>query len=330
MSQGLLARRSARVSLVLVAGLASILGIAALTPAGISGVLGTLLDVYTNPKLLESSVRYMGPIAASAVGLALAYRARFITIGSEGQVILGAAATLWLLAYSGVAPSGAPGVILALALGGLVGALWGVIPGVLRAYAGVNEVLSSLMLNYVALSLVNYAVAGPWRSGPFTMTEPVPDEYSIEPAVIVATVAVLGAIYEFILRRTGFGVAVESYGIAPRAAYTYAIPPGRLIVAISLIAGLAAGIGGSLMMLGFQRSFRAMSQPPGYGYMGILVAWLALRSPALSVPAALFFSTLITAGYLLQTSGVPFNVVLLLQALIVLVVTLYAAVTRRR
>ncbi len=292
------------------------------TPAGALGVAREIAGVPASPAGLEAAVKYMGPIAASAAGLAPAYRAGFITIGAEGQVLLGSAVTLWLLVYAWPDAPVALGVALSLALAALVGAAWGAVPGILRVYGRVNEVLSSLMLNYVALSTINYLVAGPWRAGPFTATKPLPDEYSIGLLGVAIAVLGLAAFFEFIHKRTRLGVAAEAYGAAPRAALTYTMPRGRLILTLALLSGAAAGIGGGLIMLSFQRSLQAMSQPPGYGYMGVLVAWLAGRRAAATVPAALFFSVLVVAGYSMEALGVPFNFVLLVQALAVLAAAL--------
>lgn len=292
------------------------------TPAGALGVAREIATVLVNPANLEAAVKYMGPIAVSAAGLALAYRAGFITIGAEGQVLLGSAVTLWLLTYAWPTAPAAVGVPLALALAALVGAAWGAVPGLLRVYGRVNEVLSSLMLNYVALSLVNYLVAGAWRAGPFTATKPLPDEYAIGPLAVAAIVVGVAGVFEFIHGRTRLGIAAEAYGTAPRAALTYAMPRGRLIVSLALLSGAAAGLGGGLMMLSFQRTLQAMSQPPGYGYMGVLVAWLAGRRAVAAVPAALFFSVLVVAGYSMEALGVPFNFVLLVQAMAVLAAAL--------
>ncbi len=301
------------------------------TPAGPMGILNALLKVYTSPSHLISTVLYSGPIVASAAGLSLAYRGRFITIGSEGQVILGSIITIGLIVYSGL--SGLhPIVLVAMAFlaAGLLGAVWGVIPGVLRAYLGVNEILSSLMLNYVALYLVNYLVSGPWSKGPFTMTHEIGPEYSMPALQVLIILVAVVLLYEWLLRYTSFGLGVRAYGSAPRAAKTYGFDPRRLILGISAVSGAVAGVGGTLMMLGFQHSLKSMSQPPGYGYMGILVAWLSFRSPLGSLFGGLFFASLLTAGYQLQIVGVPLNTVLAMQAVIVLSVLVMATLSQYR
>jgi len=313
---------------VILAGVLSIIAIARATPAGPSGVVAILGEVYGRRALLASSLEYSGPIVASAIGLAIAYRSGFITIGSEGQVLLGSAVTLWFLAYSGFSLDGYYGVVASLLLAGFAGVLLGLVPGVLRAFMGVNETLTSLMLNYVVLSFINYLVAGPWRAGAFTRTREIPEAYYMSPKGVLITLLIIAVLYEMVLRFTRLGVAVEALGVAPKAAVTYVAPATATIVLVSMLQGFSAGVGGALMMLSFQRGLKAMAESPGYGYMGILVAWLALRSPIASVVAGYFFSTLIVAGYLLQVRGVPFNVVLVIQSVIVLTLVAYLAVSR--
>ncbi len=323
--------RAQRNSLLsLISGILGLILIAYMTPAGLRGTFSTLGLVYSRIDLLETSLLYSGPIIASAIGLALAYRAGFITIGSEGQVLLGALTALWLTAYSGLHISRSLMLPLALLFSGLAGALLGLISGILRAYWDVNETLSSLMLNYIVLAFANYLIAGPWRTGPFTQTRSVPNLYAINKIDVLITVLFLAFIYEFLLRRTKLGLAIEALGKAPKAAYTYAIPVSSIIVYVSLLQGLTAGMGGALMIMSFQRNMTAMNQSPGYGYMGILVAWMALISPVGSLIAGYFFSTLIVAGYLLQSKGVPFNTVLLLQSVIVLTFIAYMASRRTK
>ncbi len=310
------------------AGILGIVLIAYMTPAGIRGTFSALGLVYTHLGLLKTALEYSGPIVASAIGLALAYRAGFITIGAEGQVLLGTMIALWATAYSNLHLSRVPMLLFAILLAGLGGLLLSLVVGALRAYWNVNETLSSLMLNYVILAVANYMIAGPWRTGPFTQTREVPNAYSVNSLDVLIVIVVLGILYEVLLRRSKLGLAIEALGSAPKAAYTYTIPASRVILYVSMLQGIAGGIGGALMVMGFQRSLTAMSQSPGYGYMGILVAWMALRSPVASILAGYFFSTLIVAGYLLQSKGVPFNTVLLLQSLIVLTFIGYMAVRR--
>ncbi len=290
----------------------------------------TITSIIESPSHLKSIVRVMGPIVASAVGLSLAYRSGFITIGSEGQVLLGALATLGVLSYTSLGElSHITAFLVSLTAAAVVGGLWGLVPGLLRAYLNVNEILTSLMLNYVSLSIVNYMVSGPWRAGAFTATKSLPEWASIGVLTVLSILAVIAVAYEAVLRYTRLGVGLEARGIAPRAAHTYAISPDRAVIYASLLSGVTAGIGGWLFMITLQRGFTALSQPPGYGYMGILVAWLSNRSPLATLAGGALFSLLIIAGFSMQTSGIPLNTVLLIQSVIVLSTLSFMVLARR-
>jgi len=319
----------ASAALALLAGLVGIVVVAAMTPAGPAGLFSALATVYTRPDLLATAVLYAGPIAASAVGLAVAYRAGFLTIGSEGQVLLGALASMWVIGYSGLRLPPVLAVASALLLALVAGLLLGLVVGVLRAWLGVNETLSSLMLNYIVLAYANYLIAGPWRVGAFTETKSIPPSCSLAWPVVLACLLAMAVVLEVLVRRTRLGLAVEALGAAPRAAETYSLPSRRLYLYVSALQGATAGVGGALMLMGFQRVLTAMSVSPGYGYMGILVAWMALLSPLASLLASYFFSTLIVAGYILQSYRVPFNTVLVIQSIIVLAVLAYVMIGRR-
>ena len=281
------------------------------------------------PKSMPMLVEFAAPVSLSAIGLALAYRAGFYTIGAEGQVLLGAAAGLMAALYLGLPPSKPLVLATATALGVLAGIALSLATGILRLVR-VNEVLSSLMLNYVAMYTVNYLVSGPWSIGMFTKTAAIPPGYRLGWPEILAILLAATLLYWFIESRTGIGVAMEAYGSSRRAAETYGVKPSRIVLIASLVSGASAGLGGVLLLYGFQYALYSMSQPPGYGYMGVLAAWLAGRSVIGSLLAGLFFSYIMVAGTYLQYYGVPFNTVLAIQAIMVLSVTSTQALSRYR
>ncbi|MDM7275888.1 MAG: ABC transporter permease [Thermoprotei archaeon] len=288
--------------------------------AGVSlaGALNALAYTYASGPAIASILALSGPIACSAIGLTVAYRARLITIASEGQVIAGAIAALWLLAYSGLKMGPLEGFMAPLLLSGLLGATIGFLVALLKVKLHVNEILSSLMINYIILVVANYIIGGPFREGPFAITRSVPHEYRVSYIIIPAVTGLITLLLWFLMSRTKLGLAVEAYGKAPRAAETYGYNPSRIIFSVALISGFTAGIGGALMILGFQYSMSPMSVFPGYGYMGVLVAWLSANNPLAAFAASLFISSIAVYGRLLQASGVPLGYVLGAQALIVL------------
>ncbi len=300
------------------AGLLVSIAIGSASPAGPLGVLEAFAYAFT-PRSLEMLILFSAPIVLSGVGLALAYRAGFYTIGAEGQVLLGSIAGLYAALYSGL--SWKPAVLVAsIVLGAVAGAAYSAIPVLLR-FLRANEVLTSLMLNYVAMYIVNYLVSGPWSIGMFTKTGEIPKHLRLDWLEVVVIVAAIVAAYHVVESRTRLGLLVEAYGASRRAAETYGVRPWRLLLSIGLLAGASAGIGGVLLLYGFQYALYSMEQPPGYGYMGVLAAWLGGRSAAGSAAAGLLFAYLMVVATYLQYYGVPFNTVLAVQASIVLSVT---------
>ncbi len=296
--------------------LALILG--SISPAGFKGIVDSLIWVYTNSTPLLFSLTLLGPIACSAIGLTIAYRARFITIGSEGQILLGSIVTLWLVEYSELNLHPLTAIPISLLLSGFIGALSGLVIGLLRVYINVNEILVSLMFNYTVLYILNHLASGPWRIGAFAITKSVSEEYRIGPLLIAILSIVLALLSWFILTQSKLGLAVEVYGKAPRVAETYGLDPRTVILSVALLSGFTSGIGGALMMLGFQHSLSPMSVSPGYGYMGVLVSWLSANNPLIALLASWFFSSILVLGRSLQASGLPIGYVLAIQSIIVL------------
>jgi len=312
------------------AGYAIAILLASISTGRPSEVARSVLWVYTDASPITTAILFSGPIAASALGLAIAYRARFITVGSEGQVILGSASALWLSLYSGLALDPLPTIALSMVLASLFGALYSLIVAVLRIYLGVNETLSSLMLNFVAMYSVNYMISTAWRVGPFTITRSLPPEYRLSYVAVASVLLILAIATWMLLARTRFGLAVEVYGRAPRAAETYGYSGMAITVWAALASGSLSGLGGALAFLGFQHSLTPMSAPPGYGYMGVLVAWLSANSPLAILPASVFFSSIVVLGRSLQAVGVPLSYVLAIQAMVVLLVLISATSPRLR
>ena len=314
----------------LVAGLLASVMLGALTPAGVGGTLDALASVLLDPRLAMLSLPYFIAIALSGVGLALAYRAGFITIGAEGQLIIGMITGFGVLYYwCNNAPPPAALACAALAAA-LAGGAYGLLVGALRVWLGANETLVSLMLNYVAVSLMNYLVSGPWSVGGFTKTAPLPRWATMSPGAAALLAALLIAFVEALHRLTRLGVAVDGVGAARRAAATYGVSFARTILLVSLIGGVAAGVGGMLYLVsGVQRLF-STSQGVGYGYIGILAAWLAGLRPAAVAASGLLLALLYVMNTGLQLSGVMVSFVQAMQAVIVLFVTASVALSRYR
>jgi ABC-type uncharacterized transport system permease subunit len=310
----------------LVAGLAIAVLLGALTPAGVSGSAAAILGVFASPGRWPGALPYFFAIAAAAGGLALAYRAGFITIGAEGQLVAGMVAAYWALGVAGLP------LWAGLLLASLTGLLLGLLVAALRVYFAVNETLSSLMLNYIVVSVLNYLVGGPWSYGGFTRTALLPPGKTLSPlaaaALVTAAVLLLEAVYRF----TRLGVAADAVGSARRAAETYGVGFASTVFAVASLGGLVAGLGGGLYLAAVLQQLTSLNtfQSLGYGYMGILAAWLAGNLPAATLASSLLLALLYLASTAFQISRVPWSFALAVQAVIVLSVVTAVTLSRYR
>jgi simple sugar transport system permease protein len=204
--------------------------------------------------------------------------------------------------------------------GALAGAAWGFIPGVLRARLGVNEIITSLMLNYVALFWVQYWVFGPWSEGGFQQTEQFPrdawlprlTDFSASIPAFGGLTVHLGFIFGlaaatlmwFLLNRSRAGYEIRLIGDSPRAARYAGIDIRRAIIVVFVISGALAGLAGMSEVGGVVHRLQDRISP-GYGYTAIIIAYLAHFGPFRVVLASILFGALILAGREIQPSGVP-------------------------
>ncbi|MBU6259913.1 MAG: ABC transporter permease [Burkholderiales bacterium] len=227
------------------------------------------------------------PLIIIGLGLSLSNRAQVWNIGAEGQYVIGA------LAGAGVALAWpqAPGVViipLMLACGALGGALWAAIPAFLRTRFQVNEVLSSLMLVYVALQVLNYLIGGPWKdpnghnfpqTAPFSAAQQLPHTLGstpIPPGLVVALLLV--ALFWFVLSRSVYGYSVRAVGAAPDAAKYAGFDAKRTIWSTLTIGGAMAGLAG-ILEASSQLGQINLGFPSGYGFTAIIVAFLGRLNP---------------------------------------------------
>jgi simple sugar transport system permease protein len=262
------------------------------------------------------------PLILTGLACALAFRMRLWNIGAEGQFLLGAwGASAVVLAP--LLPAGTPGFIVIPAMmiaGALAGGAWGFIPGILRARLGVNEIITSLMLNYIALFWIQFWVFGPWSEGGFQQTEQFPrgawlprltDLSSSIPSFAGLTVH-LGLVFGIVaaglvwllLERARFGYEVRLIGDSPRAARYAGVDIARNILIVFVVSGALAGLAGMSEVGGVVHRLQDRISP-GYGYTAIIIAYLARFGPFRVILAAILFGALILAGREIQPSGVP-------------------------
>jgi simple sugar transport system permease protein len=230
-------------------------------------------------------------------------------------------------------------VALPLVLGGglLAGGAWAALAALPRAYLGMNEILSTLMLNYVAILWVNYLVTGPWADPTtfsFPYSERLPDAARLGRLAGgahggIVFLAVAGGILAAVDRGLRWGYHLRVSGDAPRAALYAGIAPIATIVTGLMAAGALAGLAGALEVAASTGRLQA-GLSPGYGFMAILVAWLGGGRPLAIGIIALLYAGLLNGGFALQVSGIPPAIGTILQAMLLLGVLVMVGLGRYR
>jgi len=270
----------------------------------------------------------MIPVLLCALAVAVPARVGLVNVGAEGQLYMGA----WLASWAGLTFTDLPAQVLLplmLLMGVVGGGLWALVPAFLRARGWLNETISTLLLNYVAVLVVQFSVFGPWkdpRSANFPQSKefvaaaqlPTFGDTRLHAGIIFALVAV--GILFLILRYTRWGYEMRAIGGNPVASLRAGIPIGMYLVAALTIGGALAGLAGFGEVSAIQGRLRP-SLSPGYGFIGFLVSWLALHNPLLIVLMALLLAVLTAGGDALQINQhLPFASVNLLMALTLFVV----------
>ena len=273
----------------------------------------------------------------TGLSVALAFRAGIFNIGSQGQMIVGGLATAVSVLWASSLVSGLAGTLVLVPFGLLVGALfgglYGAVPGALKAYADANEVITTIMLNFVATGVVLYLVRDVFKDPDSfaNQTVPLPD-YALFPALvfpdpsgfsIVALAFAAGCILAlyYLLTRTAFGYDIRTSGIQPEAAEFGGVDAKRTIVASMSLSGALAGIGGAVYVLMVLGNYQ--TGVPAYGFDGITVAILAGNNPLGVGFAAFLFGVLKSGTIVVQFStDVPPQLVGVLRGLIILFVAM--------
>jgi len=276
----------------------------------------------------QNTLQRSAPLILTALAVAIPARIGLIMIGGEGALVLGGfvAAAVAIPMIGAVPPLLTLPIMVVFAM--IVGAVWVGLAGFLRYARGVNETISSLLLTYIGIAIMNFFVEGVLRdvSNPNKpSTKPLGDAYMVGkiPGTDVhwgfAVGILLCIVLYFLLERTTFGFAARVTGGNFRAALAQGLPVGRLIVACSAIAGACAGLAGFFEVAAIQGRANA-SLAAGYGFTGILVSFLARHNPLVIPPVAIMFGGIVAAGGLIQRRmGLPDATVQVLEGLIFVV-----------
>lgn len=278
---------------------------------------GALIEgAFGSPNALADTLVKATPLLLVALGICIAFRGGVLNIGGEGQLVVGALASTLL----GLSFPEAPGwliITLALLLGFLAGAIWGAIPGFLKAYFNVNEILSTIMMNAIAVQGMNYLLREPMidpvqlqAASRIPQTARLVQAFDLPRLVptrlhLGTLIAVVAAVLVYIfLWRTVIGYRIRAVGLNPQAARYAGINVKRNIVLALLLSGAFAGLAGAIQVYGLHHRMFTDGSATGFtgsaGFNGIVVALFGHLHPLGSIPASFLFGALIVGANKLQ------------------------------
>jgi general nucleoside transport system permease protein len=296
-----------------------------------------MIDVGFNPDKLYETVERAAPFMVAAVAVAIGFKMNLFNIGVEGQYLMGtfvaAVAGTWV---------GLPAplhVLYCLLMGMVGGALWGWVPGWLKVKRGVNEVISTIMLNAIALSVIDFLFQEFFRyespGGSLDVkTEPLASTAwlpfivpgKLNSFILIALVVVFA--FWVVVFKSRFGFRLRASGLNANAARTSGISSSKMIITSMVMSGAVAGLVGMQYLLGNSHAY-GPSRPDGFGFKGIAVALLGRLHPVGIVVAALLFGFLDAVAGPLQVEKIPQSIVLVIQAVILLTVVIVNEVVNR-
>jgi simple sugar transport system permease protein len=339
-------RSAAQITALYVVSLGGALMISALlvamTGASWQKVFGALLDgAFLAPGRWGETLTVAAPMLLVALGMVIGVKAGFFNIGQEGQLLMGAMA----MAFVGTKLSG-PGPLLllgGLALGMVAGGGYAALAALMRFRRGVPEVISTLLLVFIALQIIGFAVTTDWvlrdldptRPSRASTSGPLPDSVHLpivrifgnEFPIGIVIALVLAAVVAFMLTRTLWGFRIRLLGHNPLVAQKTGVAASRMGTWALFLSGGFAGLAGAVMLSGGASSYRLS---PGFstniGWQGLLVALLARSRPVAAIPMAILFAALRTGSGFLASTGVERKIVDVVQGLLVLALLIPPAV----
>jgi general nucleoside transport system permease protein len=263
------------------------------------------------------------PILFTSLACVIAFRMRLWNIGAEGQFIMGAWGASLIVLLPVLPAETSPWIFIpVMAIGGmLAGAMWGFIPGYLKAKLNVNEIISTLMMNYIAVAWVNFWIFAVWSEGGFQMTSKFPLnawlprllDYAKSFPILRGLTSHMGfiigivaaVILWLVIYRSRWGYEIRLIGDNPRAAQYAGINIARNTILVMMLSGALAGLGGMSEVTGMVHRLQTSPIAAGYGFTGIIVAWLSKLNPLVTIVVSMLFGALLLAGREIQPSGIP-------------------------
>ena len=277
------------------------------------------------------------PLLLVGLGICIAYRGNVINIGGEGQMIVGSIAATWV----GLQFTGLPGwlmITIAMLVGAIAGGFWAGIPGILKAYFNVNEILSTVMMNAIAVQLLNFVLTGPMidpiqsqNASQIPQTARLEEAYRLPRLIptrlhLGALIAVVLAIFVYILLwRTTLGYRIRSVGQSKTASRYAGIKVKRYIIIALVLSGAFAGLAGVVQVYGVNFRMITDGSTSGFtgraGYNGIVAALFGSLNPILTIPASVLFGSLLVGANAMQrVTQVPSALITALNGLVVVFV----------
>jgi simple sugar transport system permease protein len=273
--------------------------------------------------VLSDTIVKATPIMLASLACSVAFRMKLWNIGAEGQFIMGAFGASAIILAPVLPPQTSRWIFIPVMIiaGMAAGAVWGFIPGYLKARFNVNEIISTLMMNYIAVAWVNFWIFAVWTEGGFQMSAKFPENATL-PRLLDYAAAVpafrgltthLGLVFGIVaavvlwivIYRSRWGYEIRLIGDNPRAATYAGINIMRNTVLAMMLSGALAGLGGMSEVTGVVHRLQTSPLAAGYGFTGIIVAWLAKLNPLIIIIVSILFGALILAGREIQPSGVP-------------------------
>lgn len=281
---------------------------------------------FSNKRMTLNTLVFVTPLIFTGIANAIAFRCGLFNIGVEGQFIVGMGAAGVVGLIPGLNP--VIHVILIILSGIIAGGIWGGIPGYLKAKFGTNEVINTIMMNFIGMYFVNWIVLRTPFGVKETASTPIIQKSAqllnfskISNANISLIFGIILAIFIYwLLWKTTMGYEIRAVGLNPYGAEYGGINISKNIILAMVLSGSIAGIGGATHIAGVMHQVQDMMVFPNFGFDGIAVALLAKNNPIGCIPAAVLFGALNSSSRMLQLNGIPKEIVALIQSVIIIFV----------
>ena len=306
---------------VLLAFIIGCIIIAALGANPITALQALWKGAFGSVRNLGTTLSRATPLIFTGLCACFAYRCGVFNLGGEGQFIMGAVVCCVIGTQFNI--EGLPAIILCLVAGTIAGGLWAMIPGVLKVYRGQNEMIISIMLNYVATLFMGVLFTDWMRDGSVPQTVAIPDASRLTrlfglratTAFVIAVVVGLAVYYFLFFTSKGFQLRAVGYNMTAAEFNGFAVK--KYFLASFLVSGMIAGLGGSADILGTQ-FFLINGYAAGYGFDGVSMALIGQLHPLATMLVAIFFAALRVGSTTMQAAtGVPTSVSDIIQALVI-------------